>query len=104
MKGVSAGAAGLSSSTVEMMKNGLPTSAAGTAAYGLGIIHSPTLGYGHNGAHEGYLTLMFYRPETDVTFVLFTNVWDSSDGISTITKQMGFMGQTANKVLERLGY
>lgn len=98
------GKAGLNSTIVEMMKYGLPTSATGTTTYGLGIMHPPTLGYGHNGAHEGYLTLMFYRPDTDVTFVLFANVWDLSDGISTLAKQLDFMGQTANKVLEKLGY
>lgn len=98
------GKAGLNSFTVEMMKNGLPTSATGTDTYGLGILYSPALGYGHNGAHNGYLTLMFYRPETDVTFVLFMNVWDVSEGLSTIGKQLNFMGQTANKVLAKMGY
>jgi D-alanyl-D-alanine carboxypeptidase len=98
------GKAGLDSSTVELMKNGLPTSATSATTYGLGILYSPALGYGHNGAHEGYLTLMFYRPEIDVTYVLFTNVWDVSDALNSIAKQLDFMGQTADKVLATMGY
>jgi D-alanyl-D-alanine carboxypeptidase len=98
------GKAGLDSATVEMMKQGLPTESTGTALYGLGILYSPSLGYGHNGAHEGYLTLMFYRPETDVCFVLFSNVWDASNDITSIAKQLDFMGSAANKVLAKMGY
>jgi D-alanyl-D-alanine carboxypeptidase len=98
------GNAGLDSGTVEMMKDGLPTESTGTGLYGLGIMYSPSLGFGHNGAHEGYLTLMFYRPEADVTFVLFSNVWDASNDITSIVKQLDFMGSAANKVLAKMGY
>jgi D-alanyl-D-alanine carboxypeptidase len=98
------GKAGLDSATVEMMKQGLPTDSTGTTLYGLGILYSPSLGYGHNGAHEGYLTLMFYRPETDICYVLFSNVWDASNGITSIGEQLNFMGSTANKVLAEMGY
>ena len=96
------GEAGLNKATVEMMKNGMPSGGGGT--YGLGISHSPTLGYGHSGAHAGYLTLMFYRPETDVTFVLFSNVWDFSSGLPSIGSQMSAMAEAANKVLAQMGY
>ena len=42
--------------------------------YGLGIQVYPTeLGYGHDGAHLAYLTTMRYEPESDRTFVIFTN-------------------------------
>lgn len=97
------GRAGVSMSNVDMMKRGLPTDASGKVLYGLGILYDPSLGYGHNGAHEGYLTLMFYRPDTDVVYVLFSNVWDLSNGINSLGDQIKFMGSTANKVLEKMG-
>jgi len=96
------GEAGLNKTTVEMMKSGMPSGGSGT--YGLGISYSPQFGYGHSGAHAGYLTLMFYRPETDVTFVLFSNVWNLSDGLTSIGGQLTAMGEAANKVLVQMGY
>ncbi len=96
------GEAGLSKTTVEMMKSGMPSGGGGT--YGLGISHSPTLGYGHTGAHAGYLTFMFSRPESDVTFVLFSNVWNFSSGLTSIGDQFAAMGAAANKVLAQMGY
>ncbi len=47
---------------------------------------------------------MFHRPQTDVTYVLFTNAWDMSRGLESIKDQLHFMGVTANKVLAKLGY
>ncbi|RLD75903.1 MAG: hypothetical protein DRJ10_14450 [Bacteroidetes bacterium] len=44
--------------------------------YGLGTVFTPELGYGHNGAHIAYFTASRYDPETDITFVIYTNVWD----------------------------
>ncbi|MBB4117925.1 D-alanyl-D-alanine carboxypeptidase [Mesonia hippocampi] len=42
--------------------------------YGLGIQAYPTeLGYGHDGAHMAYLSTMRYEPNSDRTFVIFTN-------------------------------
>jgi D-alanyl-D-alanine carboxypeptidase len=95
-------AGGLNKATVEMMKSGLPST--GDATYGLGIVYSPKLGYGHTGAHAGYLTLMFYLPEKDVSYVLYANVWDLSDGMTSLGKQIEAMGAAAGKVLAKLGY
>jgi len=44
--------------------------------YGLGTVFTPDLGFGHNGAHLAYFTSARYDPETDITFVIYTNVWD----------------------------
>ncbi len=96
------GEAGLNKAAVEMMKSGLPST--GDATYGLGISYSPKLGYGHTGAHEGYLTLMFYHPEKDVSFVIYANVWDLSDGKTSLAKQTDAMAAAAGKVLAKLGY
>jgi D-alanyl-D-alanine carboxypeptidase len=59
-------------------------------AYGLGMVYFGSLGYGHNGAHEGYLSNMAYDPKTGVTTILYYNVWDSanmfSDQFPTLVK------------------
>lgn len=44
--------------------------------YGLGTVYTPELGYGHNGGHIAYFTAARYDPDTDITFVIYTNVWD----------------------------
>ncbi len=93
---------GLNRTTVDMMVSG--QASGGGGVYGLGVSYAPRLGYGHSGAHEGYLTLMYYRPETDVTFVLFTNVWDVSDGKTSLGNQVVANGEMANTVLALLGY
>jgi D-alanyl-D-alanine carboxypeptidase len=38
--------------------------------YGLGCIHATNLGYGHNGCIRGYLSLMLYDPEYDVSLIV----------------------------------
>jgi D-alanyl-D-alanine carboxypeptidase len=48
-------------------------------SYGIGTSYSEGFGYGHTGAIAGYLTLMFYDPETDFGFVLLNNVWNMND-------------------------
>ena len=95
---------GLRSDIVEMMTNGLPTTAGGSSYYGLGIVYSDATGYGHNGAHRGYLTNMYYFPDKDITYVMFTNVWDMSSGISGIVAQLTMMSNVADAVIARMGY
>ncbi len=66
------GEAGPNTATVDAMK----TPSGRSATYGLGITYVNGLGYGHTGAHEGYLSIMTYDPDRDVTTVLYFNVWD----------------------------
>ena len=49
-------------------------------SYSCGIMYTTNLGYGHNGAHEGYLSRMVTDPEVDFTAVVFTNAWNLSTG------------------------
>lgn len=49
--------------------------------YTCGISFTGGLGYGHNGAHEGYLSLMASDPDTDFTVVVFTNAWNIVNGL-----------------------
>lgn len=59
--------------------------------YGCGISHALNLGYGHNGAHGGYLSRMVTDPEVDFTAVVFTNAWNVSNGMASIADQMYFL-------------
>jgi D-alanyl-D-alanine carboxypeptidase len=53
-----------------------PTPQSGSNNYGLGISYTAGLGYGHEGAHVGYLSLMDYDSTANVTTILYFNVWD----------------------------
>lgn len=44
--------------------------------YGLGTVFTPEIGFGHNGGHLAYFTVARYNPDTDITVVMYTNVWD----------------------------
>ncbi len=49
--------------------------------YTCGISYTENLGYGHSGAHEGYLSFMASDPESDFTMVVFTNAWNIVNGL-----------------------
>jgi D-alanyl-D-alanine carboxypeptidase len=71
------GAAGLDPATVDSMKCAVP--AGETSCYGLGFQQFTGLGFGHTGAHNGYLSVMLYDPANDVSIVLFFNLLDFDD-------------------------
>ncbi|MFA6281552.1 MAG: serine hydrolase domain-containing protein [Candidatus Omnitrophota bacterium] len=96
------GQAGPNKETVEIMKTGLKTDDKTDAAYGLGIGHSSKIGYGHAGAHEGYLALLYYIPETDTTYVMFTNAWNLQDGLDSLMNEIKVMTEIANKILKKI--
>jgi D-alanyl-D-alanine carboxypeptidase len=58
--------------------------------YGCGIFYSMNLGYGHNGAHEGYLSRMATDPNVGFTVVAFTNAWNISTE-SAMGDQLNFL-------------
>ncbi len=68
------GQAGPNAASVTAMTTLNPLS--GSNNYGLGISYTAGLGYGHEGAHIGYLSLMDYDPTANVTTILYFNVWD----------------------------
>ena len=92
------GEAGPNAASVEAMKT-LTSQSGGN--YGLGIIYSSGLGYGHNGAHNGYLSLMVYDPSVDVTTILYFNVWDSAN---LLTAQFPLLTKAAKDARAAVGY
>jgi D-alanyl-D-alanine carboxypeptidase len=97
------GQTALNMSTVELMKAGLPTGEGESITYGLGIRYSPQFGYGHGGDHRGYTTFMYYKPEQDIAYVAFMNIWDESNVPASYAAQKQFLANTVLKVLARMG-
>lgn len=99
MKLLLTGNAGVDMTNVDLMKQYIPTGGGGTGGYGLGISYMPGLGFGHNGAHESYLTILTYNPDNGLTILVGCNFWDFPD----IFVQLGAMlelGKSALTVFE----
>lgn len=69
----------LTPATVQLMQTDIRVTPTNTN-YGLGTIRFTNLGYGHNGAIAGYLSLMAYDPATDVSVVAMLPLWDFTKG------------------------
>lgn len=93
------GEAGLESKTVETMMNVQPTGEF-HQVYGLGLTRTEGSGYGHNGAHAGYLTFMRHHPEDEVSLVLFASALTADD----LLEQLDFMTEVARLAREASGY
>jgi D-alanyl-D-alanine carboxypeptidase len=78
-----------------------PTALSGSNNYGLGITYTTGLGYGHEGAHIGYLSLMDYDPTANVTTILYFNVWDYAN---LRTDQGTLLRQAARDARAIVGY
>ncbi len=79
----------LSATTISsIMTNCIPQNDYSNTAYGCGLGLINNLGYGHSGAHAGYLSQMVYVPNADICIVIFTNVWDYSNGMTSLMKQV----------------
>ncbi len=71
-----------------IMMNYLPAGTTRAGGYGCGLTYTNNLGYGHSGAHAGYLTIMAYDPAMDFTVVVYTNAWNLSDGMNSLVYQL----------------
>jgi len=70
-----------------VMMNYIPTNNSTAGGYGCGLSYTNNLGYGHSGAHEGYLSQMAYDPQSDFTVVVFTNCWNYKGDMTTLIEQ-----------------
>ena len=93
------GKACLEQQYVDMMTNVNPTGEE-HGYYGLGTSYAEGLGYGHNGAHMGYMTVMSYDKENDIAIVLFSSVLDFDD----IYGEIQYMYGIARSAKQILGY
>jgi D-alanyl-D-alanine carboxypeptidase len=103
------GQAGLSLDTVQQMMDACADTGSGANSagkYGLGLLCSAH-GYGHNGAHAGYLSNLVYNPQTQVTYAIFTNSWNCqtcATNLDSMKGQLQVMDVIAQKILQKLGY
>lgn len=93
------GQAGLTNDSVAAMI--APNPLSGTKRYGFGIYYEDGLGYGHTGAHVGYLSLMVYDPVAGVTTIVYFNVWDYDN---LLTHQASLLLKAAREARAAVGY
>lgn len=80
------------------MLNVQQTKPGAISAYGCGVHYVNQLGYGHTGAHEGYLSQMEHDPVTDVTVVMFTNGWDMREYLNSLIVTLNHMQDALYRV------
>lgn len=78
IKHLISGTAGIEEKYVDMMTDCTPEAGA-TSCYGLGIEWREGLGYGHTGAHNGFLSIMSYDPVKDVSAVAFFSLLNGDE-------------------------
>jgi D-alanyl-D-alanine carboxypeptidase len=93
------GEAGLQPKYVQMMMDVHKTDES-HGYYGLGCNYTPGLGFGHNGAHMGYITMVRYDPKQDVTVLVFSNCLNASNP----NEELPFMYNLGYAARELLGY
>ena len=71
------GEVGLSAETLRMMTDVTPTGHGGD--YGLGILYTPGLGFGHDGGRDGYASFVSHDPERNVTIALSARIQNADD-------------------------
>lgn len=62
--------------------------------YGLGMSFHPGLGFGHDGAHAGYMSTVRYDPQTKTTLVLCVTNLD----VFNLVQQLTWLNETAFSV------
>lgn len=91
----------LNASSVEQMKTS--KGPATTSNYALGCSFVPGVGYGHNGATEGYLSTMLYDPETEFSVIVLLPFWDLRN-TDNFTKCLETLNTTAREAKKALKY
>jgi D-alanyl-D-alanine carboxypeptidase len=90
----------LYASSAELMRTN--TGTATTNGYGLGCSYFQGIGYGHNGATEGYLSMMAYDPKSDVSVIVLLPFWDLRG--NNLNKCIATLNSTALETKKTLGY
>ena len=93
----------LSTETIALMQTDYSPDTAGKSTYALGCFYTPNIGFGHNGEIRGYLTIMAYDPQLDVSIIAMMNSVDYLNHEDWLTNFKG-MYQGAWKAREILGF
>lgn len=87
--------------TIQLMQQSISP---GDNTYALGCTFTPNLGYGHNGARIGYLSLMAYDPQYDISVVSMIPLWDLRKGSASFMKCFYSIYDAAYAARQALGY
>lgn len=90
----------LYASSAELMRTN--TGSKTTNGYGLGCSYFQGIGYGHNGATEGYLSMMAYDPKSDVSVIVLLPFWDLRG--NNLNKCIATLSSAAIEAKRTLGY
>jgi D-alanyl-D-alanine carboxypeptidase len=93
------GHAGVNSDLVAQMIDVKPTGEE-HVVYGLGTEYAEGLGFGHNGAHAGYVTTMRYEEKTDTAIVIYASLLNADD----LYGQISVMYEIGREAKQILGY
>lgn len=91
----------LTASSIQQMRTS--KGPATTSNYALGCTYVPGVGYGHNGATEGYLSTMLYDPETDFSVIVVLPFWDLRN-MNNFEKCLTTLNVTAMEAKKALEY
>lgn len=91
----------LKPATVKLMQKDLSP---GDLRYALGCTLTPNLGYGHNGARIGYLSLMAYDPDYDVSVVAMIPLFDLRNGNESFLKCYNSIIDASYAARDALGF
>lgn len=91
----------LQKETVHLMQQDVSES---NSSYALGCEYRENLGYGHNGARVGNLSLMAYNPDNEVSVVVYLPLFDLSNGMESFILCYNSIYEAAYAALETLGY
>ncbi|AZA81888.1 hypothetical protein C1637_04760 [Chryseobacterium lactis] len=95
----------LNASSVKLMRtNKGPATTPEQNNYSLGCFYIPGVGYGHNGATQGYLSMMLYDPETDFSVVVLMPFWDLRNNMEDFPKCINALNTTAAEAKKAVGY
>ncbi len=72
--------------------------------YSFGCFFTPDIGYGHNGSRVGYLSMMAYHPDRDLSTVVCLPVQDWSRDMESFMKCFNALYEAANAAAAALGY
>ena len=91
----------LKPSTVQLMQKDV---SAANPTYGLGCSYVPNIGYGHTGARIGYLNLMSYDPDNDVSVIAMIPLYDYRNGSTSFFVCFNSLQSAAYAARKILGY
>ncbi|MEO6000574.1 MAG: serine hydrolase domain-containing protein [Chitinophagaceae bacterium] len=91
----------LKPSTIQIMQR---TVSAANPNYGLGSSYVQNIGYGHNGARLGFLNMMLYDPDHDVSVLVMIPLYDFRKGSTSFFTCYNSLADAAYAARELLGY